>query len=178
MSLKRLLAIVAGFIICLPAAVYAGQTVTYTYNALGRLVQSQIQTPGPQGGVVQTFQYDRAGNRQTYTVSGAVADTSVTLSMSNSVVNVTSAGAGIMVNVSDSSASGTVTFTENGVFLGSTWVASGVAGVILQGLPTGVHTITATYSGDGTHAPRTTTFTIRVQDIRWLPAVLDLLLSN
>lgn len=164
--------------VCLSVEVHASQTVTYTYDALGRLKSTQIQGVGPQGNVATTYSYDAAGNRNNYTVSGAVADTSVTLSMSNSVVNVTSAGAGIMLNVSDPSAGGTVTFSENGVFLGSTWVTSGQAGVILQGLPNGTHTITATYSGDGTHAPQTTTFTIRIQDIRWLPAVLDLLLSN
>lgn len=174
-TFKRLL---ASGLVCIgvSGAAYANQTVTYTYDALGRLKGTQIQGVGPQGNVTTSYQYDAVGNRTAYTVSNAVADTPVTLSMSNSVVNVTSAGAGIIVNVSDSSATGTLTLTENGVFLGSTWVSSGQAGIILQSLPNGVHTITATYSGDGSHAARTTTFTIKIQDIRWLPAVLDLLL--
>ena len=176
MSLKKLLAIAMG--IGFSFAIHASQTITYTYDALGRLTGTQVQGVGPQGNVATSYQYDHAGNRTNYTVSEAVADTPVTLSMSNSVVNVTSAGAGIILNVSDSSATGTVTFTENGVFLGSTWVASGQANVILQGLPNGTHTITATYSGDGTHGAQTKTFTIKIQDIRWLPAVLDLLLSH
>ncbi len=174
-SFKRLLTIGLACV-GVSCAAYASQTVTYTYDALGRLKTTQIQGVGPQGNVATSYQYDAAGNRTTYTVSNALADTPVTLSMSNSVVNVTSAGAGIIVNVSDSTATGTLTLTENGVFLGSTWVASGQAGIILQGLPNGVHTITATYSGDGSHGAKTTTFTIKIQDIRWLPAVLDLLL--
>jgi hypothetical protein len=82
------------------------------------------------------------------------------------------------VHVSASSSSGTVTFSENGVFLGSAWVIDGQGSIFLEGFANGVHSITATYSGDGTHAAQTTTFTIKVQDLRWLPAVLDLLLSN
>jgi hypothetical protein len=81
------------------------------------------------------------------------------------------------VSFTGSSVGGTVTFTENGVFLGSTSVANGEASIILEGYPKGVHTITASYSGDATHVAQTATFTIRVQDPR-LPAVLDLLLSN
>jgi hypothetical protein len=41
-------------------------------------------------------------------------------------------GTPLAVNFSGSSVSGTVTFTENGVFLGSTWVASGQASIIFE----------------------------------------------
>jgi hypothetical protein len=46
------------------------------------------------------------------------------------------------------------------------------------GFPKGVHNITAIYSGDGRHAAQTINFTIKVQNLNWLPAVLELLLSN
>jgi hypothetical protein len=41
-----------------------------------------------------------------------------------------------------------------------------------------MHTITATYSGDANNAPTTHTFTIKVQNLSWLPAVLEILLSD
>lgn len=175
MKSKQLLAIGAGWI-CASGAAHATQTLSYTYDPLGRLTQAQI-TSGTGSGTTQLFQYDNAGNRQEYTVSGVPGQTPVTLSMTSSIVNVTTVGATLTVNVSNASATGTVTFIENGVFLGSTWVANGQASVIIEGLSNGVHTISATYSGDGTYATQTTTFTIRVQNLSWLPAVLDLLLQ-
>jgi len=160
--------------ICASGAAYAAQTVNFTYDALGRLIQSQIQS-GAGSGVIQGFLYDAAGNRTQYQVSGATGQTSVTLSMSNTVVNQTLAGTPLTVNFSGSSVSGTVTFTENGVFLGSTWVDNGQASIIFEGFPKGVHTITVSYLGDGTHAAQALNFTIKVQDLSWLPAVLQLL---
>ncbi|MBW6527307.1 hypothetical protein KZ813_10690 [Sphingomonas sp. RHCKR7] len=44
-------------------------TTTYTYDALGRLVQSDVTSDGA---TVETkVQYDPAGNRTSYTVTGA-----------------------------------------------------------------------------------------------------------
>lgn len=157
-------------------AAIAGQTVTYTYDALGRLSQSQVQS-GPETGATRTFSYDGAGNRTQYSVTGATGQTPLALTMGNTVVTETSAGATITVDLGASSASGTLTLTENGVFLGSTWVANGQASLILEGYPPGSHTITATYSGDGTYATQITTFTIKVTNVGWLPGVLNLLLN-
>jgi hypothetical protein len=176
MRSKKWIAIGAGWIWASSNA-QANENVTYTYDALGRLVQSQT-SGGPGNGVSGVYQYDAAGNRTQYQVSGSSGESAVTLSMSNTTVNLTATGATLALNVSASSASGTIDLTENGVFLGSTWVTNGHASVNLQGLSKGTHTITATYSGDGTNAAQTTTFTVKVQDLRWLPAVLDLLLSN
>jgi hypothetical protein len=173
MRSKRLISIGAGCI-CASGAAHAAQTVNFTYDALGRLVQSQIQS-GPESGVTQVYQYDPAGNRIQYLVSGATSQTSTTLSMSNNFVNQTVAGTPLTVHFTGSSVYGTVTFTENGVFLGSTWVTDGQASIILEDFPRGVHTITAMYFGDGTHAAQTTSFTIRVQNLNWLPAVMELL---
>jgi hypothetical protein len=98
--------------------------------------------------------------------------------MSSPTVNITPSGAPLMVSISGAPTAGTVTFTENGVFLGSTWVMNGQAGIFLEDFPKGSHTISVSYSGDGSHAAQTATFTIKVQDLRWLPAVLELLLSD
>lgn len=175
MKSKQWISVGAGCL-CASGIAYAGQTVNYTYDALGRLVQAQVQS-GPGAGTTEGYSYDAAGNRKQYQVSGAPGQTPVTLSMGNTIVNETSTGATITVNVGSSSASGTLTLTENGVLLGSTWVANGQASVILQGLTKGKQTVTATYSGDDTYAAQTTTFTINVEDLSWLPAVLNLLLQ-
>lgn len=159
------------------APAHAQETATFSYDALGRLTKSQIQS-GPESGVTESYSFDAVGNRTQYQVTGSSSPAAVTISMSSTTVNQNAAGTPLTVFFTGSSVSGTVSFTENGVFLGSTWVANGTASVILVGFSKGVHTITATYSGDGTHAAQTINFTIKVQDLRWLPAVLDLLLSN
>lgn len=46
-------------------SLYAG-SVAYTYDSLGRLVQASYSN-----GVVITYVYDAAGNRSSYTVTGA-----------------------------------------------------------------------------------------------------------
>jgi len=73
-----------------------------------------------------------------------------------------------------------VTFTENSALIGIGigYVLNGQASINLESCPVGSHSIRATYSGDGNYAPRFDTFAINVRDLRWLPAVLQLLLSN
>jgi len=163
--------------LCVAGVANASQTVAYTYDALGRLKQSQVQS-GPEAGTLQVFTLDPAGNRTNYSVSGATTPASITASMTSTVINQTVAGTPLTVNFSGTSVGGTVTFYENGVYLGSTWVANGQASIILEDFPQGTHTITVNYSGDGTHAAQTTTFTIRVSNLSWLPAVLQLLLNS
>jgi len=158
------------------AAVGAAQSVTYTYDPLGRLTGVSI-TGGPGIGVSQSYGYDAAGNRLSQTAS-APGQTTVSLSVPSSTVNVTGSGVTLTVDVSGASAGGTVTFTENGVFLGIAYVSGGQAIISLDGFPTGPHAIKATYSGDGTFAPNVSSFTITVRDLRWLPAVLQLLLGD
>ena len=171
MKSKNWMAVGAGCL-CASGMAYASQTVTYAYDALGRLTQSQTQG-GAGSGTTQFFQYDPAGNRKQYQSLLQVA-----LSMNSSVVNLTASGARLTVDISNPSASGTVTYTENGAFLGSASVANGQATVILEGLSKGTHTITASYSGDAADTSQVTTFTVKVQDLSWLPAVLQLLLQN
>lgn len=175
MGSMRLIAILA-LSICTLDAAYAEQTVSYVYDALGRLTQVQILA-GPGSGVTQAYEYDAAGNRLQYQVT-APGQSPVSITVSNTVANVTSTGVTLAVNVAGSAPGGTVTFTENGVFLGIASVVDGQASITLEGLPTGTHLITATYSGDGAHAPQAPTFNIKVQNLAWLPAVLQLLLSD
>ncbi len=155
----------------------AGQTVNYSYDALGRMTQSQVQS-GPQSSATEAFQYDPAGNRLQYQVTGSTTDTAVTLSVSNTTVNLSGSGATITVQVSSSTATGVINLTENGVIIGSGWVSNGQASIVVPGYSAGVHSITANYSGDGADATQTTGFTVKVQDLRWLPAVLQLLLNG
>jgi hypothetical protein len=53
-------------------------------------------------------------------------------------------------------ASGTVTFNNNGSFLGSASVIGNTAALTMNNLAIGYYTITANYSGDGTNLPSTT----------------------
>lgn len=168
MKLRGLLALTTGCL-CAGGLARASQNVTYTYDALGRLVA--VQTQGATGsGVIQNFQFDAAGNRKGYQTL-----VQVSLSMSP-VANLTSTGATVRVDVSNPAAGGTVQFAENGTTLGSAAVLNGQASVIIAGLSAGTYTITASYSGDAVDAPQTTTFTVKVENLNWLPAVLQLLL--
>lgn len=163
--------------VCTAHAAFAAETTTYTYDALGRLIQKQV-SGGPSHGVTGSYQYDAADNRTLYQVTGAPGPSPGALTSSGSVANVTSTGVVIGVTISGADATGAVTFTEGGIFIGSAVVIDGQASIVLEGFSLGTHTITATYSGDGSHAPSTLTFTIKVQDLSWLPVILDLILSN
>ena len=49
------------------SAVHAGETTTYTYDSLGRVV-SVSKSGGPANGVQASYTYDHAGNRSNVTV--------------------------------------------------------------------------------------------------------------
>lgn len=165
---KRSYAAALATILCIASIANAAETVTYTYDVFGRLNAAQT-SGGPANGVVRSYSYDAADNR---TRSGTVTITPI-----RPVSNATSAGAEIGVKLPGIS-TGMVTFTENGVFLGSAYVSAGEASVFLQGFPLGTHTITASYSEDGGVTTLFSfTFTIRVQNLSWLPGVLQLLLE-
>lgn len=91
----------------------ASETVTYTYDALGRLVA--VQTSGTvNNGQDVTISYDAAGNRTNYTVTGAGAATP-TLSIGNATA--TEGGSLVFTVTLSPSAVGTVTVnyaTANG----------------------------------------------------------------
>ena len=157
-------------------AAHASQTVSYVYDALGRLTEMQVLS-GPGSGVKQAYGYDAAGNRTQYQVT-APGQSPITLTVPNPNVNITSAGATLTVSVSGSSPGGTVTFTENGAFIGIAQVVGGQASITVEGLTNGAHSILATYSGDGSYAPQAMAFNITIRNLLWLPAVLQILLSD
>lgn len=164
--------------ICVTGIAGATETTTYTYNGIGRVTGVSINR-GPGNGANVTYEYDNAGNRTRYLVTGSSSGGSITISPFGATANTTSTGVVLGVHISGSPApTGTVTFTENGTFLGSAFVYDGQASVILEGFSLGNHTVTATYSGDGSNAPSSHTFTIKVQNLSWLPAVLEILLSD
>jgi hypothetical protein len=57
-------------ILVLHMPVSAVETVTYRYDALGRLVRTG-NFGGPQAGVDSVYDYDKAGNRSQVVVTGA-----------------------------------------------------------------------------------------------------------
>lgn len=163
---------------CLGSSAVSADTTSYTYDALGRLRRIQ-QSDGPAGPVQLEYQYDASGNRTQYIVSGSSSSGTLTITPFGGGVYQSATGVTLGVNVSGSNApTGTVSFTENGVFLGSTFVQNGQASIILEGFSVGTHTITVSYSGDTYNAPYSYTFVIKVYDLKWLPAVLEILLSD
>ncbi len=67
---QRLLVGCAAIGLLAPAAPQAGETVTYTYDELGRLVKT-VQSGTVNDGVETDIAYDEAGNRTGYDVSGS-----------------------------------------------------------------------------------------------------------
>jgi YD repeat-containing protein len=142
------------------------------YDARGELLAEY--TPNGGGKLVEHIYL--GGKRVAQRVS--VQGTATTVIPTQSTLSVSPGGVSLTVDVSGATSGGTVTFMENGVFLGVTTVQAGQATVILEGLSLGPHTITASYSGSAVYAPSIATFTVQVRDLSWLPAVLDLLLGN
>lgn len=83
----------------------------------------------------------------------------------------------IAVNIGGTSPTGTVTFSEGGIVLGTAYVIDGQASISVLGMAFGAHTITVNYSGDAVNSGNVVTLQIKVVDLAWLPAVLDLILN-
>lgn len=62
--------IIAAALALLPAAAFAGETITYTYDAKGRLT-NVAHAGGPANGLSSTYTFDAADNRATSQVTGA-----------------------------------------------------------------------------------------------------------
>lgn len=62
--------LLAGFALSFPAAVHATETITYTYDAKGRLIRV-VHTGTVNNGVVKTYDHDKADNRKTVTTTGS-----------------------------------------------------------------------------------------------------------
>jgi hypothetical protein len=66
-------AILATTLVALSPAI-AQETQTYTYDALGRLTQvSKSRASNPTTPIISSTQFDAAGNRTTYSVTGVPA---------------------------------------------------------------------------------------------------------
>jgi YD repeat-containing protein len=166
---------------CLVGAVaIAADTTTFTYDALGRLTDVQI-AGGAMNGAQQSYQYDSAGNRLHQQIVAAAGGGAQPTTITPAATTLSFMGAGDVVltaNVGDTSAGGTVTLSFNDVFVGVAPVIDGVVRISFQGIAPGTYTVRAIYTGDASHRPTTSTFTVQVRDLSWLPAVLQLLLAD
>ena len=69
-GLRTRLALAAATIVAVPALAWAAETITYTYDAKGRLVK--VERSGTvNNGVKAEYTHDKADNRVTVTVSGS-----------------------------------------------------------------------------------------------------------
>ena len=75
----------------LSARTQATETITYAYDAVGRIKNVQI-LGGPGSGVVRSYQYDRAGNRKQFLTTGAASGSAMTISPTSNVANMVSGG--------------------------------------------------------------------------------------
>jgi YD repeat-containing protein len=145
---------------------FAG-TTTYKYDALGRV--SSVTD----GGAVIRYIYDAAGNRKDKIASGGVATTlalqSTAVERRGSVV--------LSATVGGTGSIGSVSFYENGTLLGIATVINGVATVELIGWTRGMHNIVVSYSGDLVNAANSISVPIKVVNLDWLPAVLEILMN-
>lgn len=155
----------------------ASESATFSYDALGRLVKMQV-TSGVRSGVEQGYSYDAAGNRTQVQSVGPINAQPTVITPASASVNVMGTTGALRVSLGGTSTTGSVAFYVDGMFMGTAEVIDGQARIILQGAAYGPHTVRATYSGDANHDPSTTTFTVTVRDLSWLPAVIDTLLSN
>jgi hypothetical protein len=79
----------AGAVLAAPAAAAASDTVSYSYDALGRLV-AIATVGGPNDSMAVSTGYDPAGNRASYGVSGAGASGAAPASLSSPPAGVAS----------------------------------------------------------------------------------------
>lgn len=75
---RCVMAIQSGFSLCLaaiifmlPATVHASETITYKYDAKGRLVEVK-RTGTVNNNVTTTYQHDKANNRKNVTTRGSL----------------------------------------------------------------------------------------------------------
>jgi YD repeat-containing protein len=67
---RHKLIIFSGLLTCVPQLTRAAETVTYSYDALGRLIKT-VRSGGPASGVDASTQFDFTGNRDERPVAGA-----------------------------------------------------------------------------------------------------------
>lgn len=117
----------------------ASETITYTYDSLGRLVKVDHGATGPNAGVSSTYTYDKAGNRTNVVVAGAGGTTTLTITpttLPNGTV-----GTVYSQTVSASGGSGAYTYS-----LSAGTLPAGLALNSSSGLLSGTPTTAATYA--------------------------------
>lgn len=154
--------------------VRSNEETIYSYDALGRLKSMQV-SGGAVSGAQESYDYDVAGNRNYRQTFGPANARPTSVAPPSATVTAAGANANFIINVSGSSPAGSVSIFVDGIFVGSARVSSGQARLQVAGVSNGAHTVTATYSGDAANDPSTSTFSVQVKDISWLPAVLELL---
>lgn len=68
--MQRFTILAAALFAAAPLAAHAAETITYSYDAKGRLIRAQ-RAGTVNNGVAATFEYDRANNRRRVRVTGA-----------------------------------------------------------------------------------------------------------
>jgi len=66
--MRKFLALV--ILLAVGAAAYAAETITYSYDSRGRLIQV-VHSGTANNGVTTTYTYDKANNRSQVTTTGA-----------------------------------------------------------------------------------------------------------
>jgi hypothetical protein len=152
-------------------------TTEYAYDALGRLTSVQI-VGGVLDGAAQSFQYDLAGNRLQKQTLEATNPQSTVVVPATPTLNIMGGGSATLVLiVGDSLATGSISVTIDDVYVGTATVVNGTAEIQFQGAAPGNHNIRAIYTGDANNAPTTSVFVVKVQDLSWLPVILNLILE-
>jgi Bacterial Ig-like domain (group 3) len=149
---------------------------TYTYDALGRLKRMQV-SGGVLNGVQESYDYDLAGNRLLRQTLPATSSHPTNVATPAGAANLVGQVTTLIVNVNGTGPSGTVSVYVDGIYVGSVEVVNGQARIRAPGIAPGAHSITATYSGDASNDPSSSTFAVQVRDISWLPALIESILN-
>jgi len=154
----------------------SGETTYFMYGLDGHLLMEK--TPNKGGGGVETKEYIYVAGKQVAVKTILQAATTVAPTSGSSASALAGQAATVSVTISGNSPTGTVTFREGGTVLGTATLSNGVATLAIPGLSLGTHSITASYSGDANNAASSTTIEVRIYDLKWLPAILNLLLED
>jgi YD repeat-containing protein len=147
-------------------------TTVYQYDALGRL------TTVSQGTTQTSYGYDLAGNRSGNSgkISSSITPTPISFAPSGSIQE-HKGNVVLTASVGNSSTSGVVSFYDGSTLVGSAVLSNGVATLTVTNLSAGTHTITVAYAGSGSTPANSIAMQVRIVNIDWLPAVLQLLLQ-